>query len=167
MTKSLFFPKWSQLQIRLFVKSVEFILYLPLNFAHDSGTACVACLHEFFFCEVIGWEHDVYFFWLQLFSRCVLSCRGCSACASGSVWRLFSSVRPLSTTPSNSIRVWGPDGPPSTWSVRPPQVFSPCLSCSPAMVATVFLIHTGGERVLVSASHWHQNRLDWAPRVFD
>lgn len=87
---------------------------------------------RFFFCEVIGWEHDVYFFWLHLFSRCVLSCRGCSACASGSVWRLFSSVRPLSTTPSNSTRVWGPDGPPSTWSVRPPQVFfSPplLLSC--------------------------------------
>lgn len=49
----------------------------------------------------------------------------------------------------------------------PLRFFSPRLSCSPAMVATVFLIHTGGERVLVSASHWHRNRLVLAPHVFD
>lgn len=56
---------------------------------------------------------------LPVLSRCVLSCPGCCACASGSVWRPFSCVRPLSTTPSSSTTGRGPDEPASTWSVSP------------------------------------------------
>lgn len=68
--------------------------------------------------EVTGWEHDVFLlFWPHLSSRCALSCRGCSACASGSACLRFSCARPLSTTPSSSTLVWGPGEPPSTWSV--------------------------------------------------
>lgn len=63
---------------------------------------------------------------LPVLSRCVLSCPGCSACASGSVWLPFSCVRPLSTTPSNSIMGRGPDEPPSTWSVSPSERLSGC-----------------------------------------
>lgn len=46
-----------------------------------------------------------FFFWPLLSSRCVLSCRGCSACASGSACLRFSCARPLSTTPSSSTLV--------------------------------------------------------------
>lgn len=56
---------------------------------------------------------------LPVLSRCVLSCPGCSACASGSVWLPFSCVRPLSTTPSNSIMGQGLGEPQFTWSVSP------------------------------------------------
>ena len=48
-------------------------------------------------------------------SRCVLSCPGCSACVSGSVWRPFSCARPPSMTPSSSTMWHGPDASPSTW----------------------------------------------------
>lgn len=80
----------------------------------------------------VCWGHRsrnmMYFFFFFLtppplvLSRCVLSCPGCSACASGSVWLPFSCVRPLSTTPSNSTLGRGLGGPPSTWSVSGPRI---------------------------------------------
>ena len=96
--------------------------------------------------EVIGWGTWWGFFWfffltppLLVLSRCVLSCPGCSACASGSVWLPFSCVRPLSTTPSNNIPGRGLDGPPSTWSVSGPRIVLINQSkCFPPQVTSVW-----------------------------